>query len=259
MLKIKFTIPLIGLLLSLCLPVPTQSSEVPGFTYEGEVISLSDQNIKIKNSNGVKEFIINKDIIFCKSGHRVYLKEEFVSSKFANIVIKKTENGLLAKIIYDTETEQHVSVDPHSGKLSMVQTFPWCTFRKAESIVKNMQILLNQLGYEVGPADGILGEKSQAALVDFQNKNQFLSTGIPVEWQLKKMREIVKGSGHTQYNKELERAAKDGNISKVKALLAKEEVDVNAKLTHGFTALFKTSQNGHTEIVNILKNAGAKE
>jgi len=53
-------------------------------------------------------------------------------------------------------------------------------------------------------------------------------------------------------------AAKNGNIAKVKALLAKG-ADVNVKNNNGNTALDAAKASGHTEIVQLLIKAGAKE
>jgi ankyrin repeat protein len=55
---------------------------------------------------------------------------------------------------------------------------------------------------------------------------------------------------------ELIQAAEQGNIAKVKTLLA-QKVDVNIKDIYGRTALMRASQNGHNEIVKILLAHGA--
>ena len=53
-------------------------------------------------------------------------------------------------------------------------------------------------------------------------------------------------------------AAKDGDIAKVKEPI-KAGVDVNAKSNGGWTALMHAAEEGNTEIVKLLKSAGAKE
>lgn len=53
-------------------------------------------------------------------------------------------------------------------------------------------------------------------------------------------------------------AADEGHTDIVHALLA-NGADVNAKAYDGNTALMLAKQNGHKEIVRILKEAGAKE
>lgn len=53
-------------------------------------------------------------------------------------------------------------------------------------------------------------------------------------------------------------AAQRGDISSVKSLLNKG-ADMNAKNKNGWTASMLASKNGHTEIVQLLKKAGAKE
>lgn len=56
---------------------------------------------------------------------------------------------------------------------------------------------------------------------------------------------------------DLFKAAFDGNLDLVKTLLA-ANADVNAKAGNGATALYIASQQGHTEVVELLKKAGAK-
>ena len=59
-------------------------------------------------------------------------------------------------------------------------------------------------------------------------------------------------------DQELIAAAIDGDIEKVKALIA-AGADVNAKDNDEYTALDYAKDGGHTEIIKILKAAGAKE
>ncbi|MFH1096665.1 MAG: ankyrin repeat domain-containing protein [Candidatus Desantisbacteria bacterium] len=58
-------------------------------------------------------------------------------------------------------------------------------------------------------------------------------------------------------NSELYCAAKEGNTMAVKSLIDKG-AKVNAKDKDGLTALIFATQNGHTEIVRLLKQSGAK-
>jgi ankyrin repeat protein len=48
-----------------------------------------------------------------------------------------------------------------------------------------------------------------------------------------------------------------GNLSRVTALLA-ANANVNTKTTIGLTTLMQASQNGHLEVVQALRDAGAK-
>lgn len=57
-------------------------------------------------------------------------------------------------------------------------------------------------------------------------------------------------------NEVLIEAAKDGNMLVLKAALDKG-ADINAKDKNGWTALMWASKNGHSEIVNFLKEKGA--
>ena len=53
-------------------------------------------------------------------------------------------------------------------------------------------------------------------------------------------------------------ASESGNTKMVKELID-NGADVNAKDNRGKTALMRASQRGHTEVVSLLKNAGAEE
>jgi len=48
------------------------------------------------------------------------------------------------------------------------------------------------------------------------------------------------------------------NYAEVKKII-EEGADVNVKSNNGYTALMGASQEGHTEILQLLKEAGAKE
>ena len=59
-------------------------------------------------------------------------------------------------------------------------------------------------------------------------------------------------------NSKLLKAAMAGEVAKVERLLEKA-VDVNAGAKDGVTSLMVAESNGHTEIVKILTQAGAKK
>ena len=52
-------------------------------------------------------------------------------------------------------------------------------------------------------------------------------------------------------------AATSGRVDVVKVLIEKG-ADVNAKSSTGDTALIRATRYGHPDVVNILRNAGAK-
>uniref|UniRef100_A0A7V6CNA6 Ankyrin repeat domain-containing protein n=1 Tax=candidate division WOR-3 bacterium TaxID=2052148 RepID=A0A7V6CNA6_UNCW3 len=58
--------------------------------------------------------------------------------------------------------------------------------------------------------------------------------------------------------RELLNACKDGDLEKVKQLL-ESRADVNARNKDGKTALRIALEEGHKEIVKLLKSYGAKE
>lgn len=56
---------------------------------------------------------------------------------------------------------------------------------------------------------------------------------------------------------ELMKCAADGNVVRVQELLAFRAMNVNARSATGSTALFYAARNGHTEIIELLLQAGA--
>jgi uncharacterized protein len=67
----------------------------------------------------------------------------------------------------------------------------------------------------------------------------------------------VSSASKEELNNDLIRAAHRGQTEKVLALI-KMGADVNAKANDNKTALMWAARNGHTEIVDLLKSAGAK-
>jgi len=45
--------------------------------------------------------------------------------------------------------------------------------------VKTLQASLNQLGYDAGPVDGLIGSRTRSALQQFQKARGFLADGYP--------------------------------------------------------------------------------
>jgi len=52
--------------------------------------------------------------------------------------------------------------------------------------VKLIQSLLNRIGYNAGPVDGIFGPQTQAAVIAFQRDNGLVPDGIvgPATWRV---------------------------------------------------------------------------
>ena len=69
---------------------------------------------------------------------------------------------------------------------------------------------------------------------------------------------VAQPSPKERLNNDLIKAAHDGQTEKVLDLI-KAGADVNAKDNYGNTALILAAAKGHTEIVDLLKSAGAKD
>lgn len=68
---------------------------------------------------------------------------------------------------------------------------------------------------------------------------------------------LFTNAAHADFNTDLIEAAKAGDTAIVEQEL-KQGADVNAKSKKGTTALMVAAERGHTEIVDILKRAGAR-
>ncbi len=58
------------------------------------------------------------------------------------------------------------------------------------ALVARAQTLLNGLGYDVGPPDGLIGSRTRTAVKLFQNRNGLAETGeisIPLVTQLERL------------------------------------------------------------------------
>lgn len=69
---------------------------------------------------------------------------------------------------------------------------------------------------------------------------------------------IIVRADESEQNAGLLKAALDGDLVTVQTLLD-EGVDVSVKNEHGLTALTLASMVGNADVVQLLKNAGAKE
>ncbi len=46
-----------------------------------------------------------------------------------------------------------------------------------DQVIRNLQTILNQRGYDAGPADGVMGERTKSAIASFQSDNGMKATG----------------------------------------------------------------------------------
>src|SRR3546814_5276904 len=57
--------------------------------------------------------------------------------------------------------------------------FPYTTlFRSPDATVQAIQRKLNELGYSAGPADGLMGRGTRAAIIAFQQDRGLAATGV---------------------------------------------------------------------------------
>ena len=117
--------------------------------------------------------------------------------------------------------------------------------------VQQMQKKLKELGYDPGLPDGLWGEKTRAALKDFQADYGLPTTGKLDELTKKKLT-ITKPAGKLSLHK----AVRTKNIIEIKALLT-EGVDLNSRDKLGETPLHVAAVMGYEGISTLLIEGGA--
>lgn len=121
-----------------------------------------------------------------------------------------------------------------------------------------VQESLNTLGYDVGAADGVMGEKSVGGLKAFQTKKDLPATGEIDGDTVQALRFGVRcetGAYKTETERPLFGAAMCDDLDHLKALLA-SGVDVGATTEDGQTPLFMVSAYDSAALVDPLVAAG---
>lgn len=96
-------------------------------------------------------------------------------------VAKAMRPDQLAKARATTELWKAAPVDPATNDVSVPESW---TDKSSETAavdmrkaVKNIQLILAKNGYDAGPADGMMGEKTRTAIVAYQKANDMAATG----------------------------------------------------------------------------------
>lgn len=96
---------------------------------------------------------------------------------------------------FDPKNNVNYSIKFQGDFLSAIKTLarhknPIVPNIQQNSIVLNIQQLLSKLGFDVGPADGIMGMKTRAAIRLFQSSNGIEPTGEPSKELLIKLQQV---------------------------------------------------------------------
>ncbi|MBI2880352.1 MAG: ankyrin repeat domain-containing protein [Candidatus Tectomicrobia bacterium] len=126
----------------------------------------------------------------------------------------------------------------------------WTSLSSKER-VQEIQTLLQAKGLYPGPIDGIAGEKTLAAIREFQRVAGLNVDGLVSERLLQSLKENPASRPEV-----LVSAADAGDGASVTRLII-EGANVNAKDNHGWTPLMRAAAAGHTEVVKVLMAAGA--
>ncbi len=96
-------------------------------------------------------------------------------------VAKAMRPEQLAKARATTELWKATPVDPATNDVSIPESW---TDKSSETAavdmrkaVKNIQLILAKNGYDAGPADGMMGEKTRTAIIAYQKANDMAATG----------------------------------------------------------------------------------
>ena len=176
----------------------TYGFHIPPLFIEGKIIELGNNQITIDTKEGILELTIDNDTFFCKDGTRIYIPQEFLKNTLdVNIMAKAPEKSEFGQaiVVYNSYLEQKIKLDGGSGNLVWYLDFPFCNCTKYNPIAEQIQNILLELGYDVGKADGIFGEKSQIALRKFESNRGFGQQGIPRKGLLESLKEAAKGKG----------------------------------------------------------------
>ena len=98
---------------------------------------------------------------------------------------------------------------------------------------------------------------SHGADLDIKDKNGISVRDIAEESNSRRLYDLIKNSSDSSDDLALIQAAKEGDTTKVKALL-KKGPNLEATDEHGSTALIHASSQDHPEVVTLLLDAGAR-
>lgn len=157
-----------------------------------------------------------------------------------------------------TETPSAVAETPTPAK----------SMQYSRDAVREAQMLLAQLGYQPGSADGIWGPKTSSALQSFQRDAGMQVTKNLTMAELNEMRKRIGNSSSTQSVSSTQTDITDssgsalfffasiGYVSGLNFLL-NAGIDVNATDEQGWTALMHAVKNGHSSTAKVLVDAEA--
>ena len=132
---------------------------------------------------------MNRDVSMKKQIILLLMSFSVVSVQFANATSGRTNSSGChnsKKVGYHCHGAPKVSTyTPKStayvskSKSAASYSSPSTKTKDINNLVHDIQIQLNELGYQVGKADGILGKKTISAIKKFQTKNKILVDGKP--------------------------------------------------------------------------------
>jgi peptidoglycan hydrolase-like protein with peptidoglycan-binding domain len=136
--------------------------------------------------------------------------------------------GSVSVVNFDPKLTEKAEANPHFDQpLRMI-----VTLRKPENERKALQRLLNEMGFNAGPVDGVVGRKTRAAIELFQESHDLLITGKMTDGLMQK---VYKASGHDKDGNAILRVRrKFRDIYQAPVTLTDPTAEIG---THVFTAL----------------------
>ena len=172
----------------------------PNVLFPDDEVFIPDNELKEvgKETEKKHKFILHQDKVM----FRIVLKDQddkpFAGHRYKMIIEKAEFEG---KTGGDGKIEQKINANARHGKIilypkesgaeEIIAVVP-LSFGYLDPVHKTsgVQHRLNNLGFGCGKADGVIGEKTKAALLAFQKKYDLPETGNPCSQTCEKLRQM---------------------------------------------------------------------
>lgn len=172
----------------------------PNVLFPDDEVFIPDNELKEVNKETEKKhkFVLNQDKVM----FRIVLKDQddkpFAGHRYKMKIEKAEFEG---KTDGDGKIEQEINANARHGNIilypkdsgaeEIIAVVP-LSFGHLDPVheTSGVQHRLNNLGFGCGKADGVIGEKTKAALLAFQKKYDLPETGNPCSQTCEKLRQI---------------------------------------------------------------------
>lgn len=140
--------------------------------HSGNIIEIDSNKIVLQFNDKDHSFQINSNTKLCLDGNGYGSLNDFKNKKEATVITDR--NNELSLEIYDRLMGFYATT---SGTIPVeFKCNPTVTNKKSD-LIKDVQSLLNKLGYDAGKADGLMGRRTRNAIRKFEKDFGFNLTG----------------------------------------------------------------------------------